>query len=479
MSRTLFKNFSLYAIGQFLTQLLSIIMLPLYLRYLNVEDYGIVASMMAAATFFNAIMQMGAGPTIMRFYYDFGDDPEGFKSFFSSVLCFNLIANIVLVAILLIFQDAFFGFILPGVNIDKYVLYVVLYSFLFAFPVLNLALFRVESKPLKFLYFNLFQFALTFLCIFYLVVLSEKGALGKIQGEFYARIPLFVIGFFLFKKYLNPKGVSLHHIKSFLKYGFPLMLQALLWWALYKMDYFLINRYLGNEGVGVFNVGFQLSYILITVGISFSLAWTPYFFSIAKKKSTAKFYGRIVPHFLVLLIVLGTCILIFVKDVLIFMDAQEYFLVLSFLPFLIVGGIFQSGYYMIQQLLLFTKKTKYVPILLGTGLVLTFISEFVGLQIAQLDGLSMAKAAGFVLIFLSTLLFGMKYYKIYFERRKVLFALLMASFNAFFIFYMDLMESGNFPPKSLLIVLNVIAIVFFGYFSKEEKKEIGYLLRNR
>ena len=77
---------------------------------------------------------------------------------------------------------------------------------------MNLSLFRVESKPIKFLMFNLVQFCLSFILIYYLVVNLQRGALGKIQGEFYARIPLFIIGFLLFRKYLSIKTVQWKYI---------------------------------------------------------------------------------------------------------------------------------------------------------------------------------------------------------------------------------------------------------------------------
>ena len=475
MEVKLIKNFSLYTIGQFLSQILSLIMLPVYLKFLTVEDYGIVASLMAIATFMNAIMQFGSGPTIMRYYYDYQGDKEGFKGFFTSVLTFLLIANILIIISVLIGQRAIFGFLIPHVNISDYIYYLLFYSFFFAVPMLNLALFRVESKPINFLGFNVFQFLISFSFIYILVVIMDKGALGKIQGEFWARIPMFVFGFYLFRKYLRINAISLRDIKKALKFGLPLLLQSLLWWALYKMDYFLIGNVLGNQGVGMFNVGFQISYVLITIGISFSLAWTPYFFSIATKEGTPIKYGNIICHFAVLLLFAGVIILLFAKQALLVLGAEDYLPILTFLPALIFGAIFQAGYYMIQQLLMFVKKTIYIPIILGIGLVLSFTGEYAGILYFGLVGLSIAKALGFIFVFIVTFWAGHKFYQISVRKTRILYIIISMLANVFLISTLDLIQNNRYELKIALIAVNFLAI-YWGYLTNSDKKELQLFL---
>lgn len=476
MRNKLVKNFSLYTLGQLLTQFLSILLLPLYLKKLSVEEYGIVASLMSVATFFNAIMQYGAGPSIMRYYYDYKNNPNAFKGFFTSTLLFNFFANIILVTIIYFSYSTIFAQILPDIKISDYIWYIVFYSVFFAFPVINLSLFRVESKPISFLTFNVTQFILSFAFIFYMVAVLEQGAIGKIKGEFWARVPLFIIGFFLFKKYISFSEIKIKYLKEGLKYSIPLMFQALLWWGLYKVDYFLINRVLGNEGVGIFNVGFQVSYILITIGISFSLAWTPHFYSIAEKHGTKKLYGNIIGNFLMLLSILGLCAILFISDVLLFLEANEYFGILKFLHYLIFGAIFQAGYYMVQQLLFYVKKTALVPIILGVFLVLIFALEYILLPFYGLIGLSIVKAIGFIFIFLTTLLVGMKYYHFKINFRKVNLVLLVLGINTFVLFYLELLNH-SFITRFAWVLTNVIGLWFIGFLTKTEKDALIKMIK--
>jgi len=471
MGTKLLKNLSLYTVGQLMTQLLSIILLPLYISKLTVEDYGVVASLMTVATFFNALMQYGMGPTIMRYYYQFEENPDGFKGFFTSVLLFNLLANSVLLIIVFFSYSAVFSVVLPDIEISNFIVYVILYSFCFSIPVLNLSLFRVESKPVKFLLFSLTQFLLSLSIIYYLVAILGKGAMGKIEGEFWARVPLFFIGFYLFRKYVDLSRIRLQYVVEALKYGLPLMLQAMLWWGLYRMDYFLINKYLGNEGVGLYNVGFQASFLLITLGISISLAWTPHFFSIAKHKETPEFYGDLIGNFLMILVLGGAFILIFVKDLLGLLDASKYFEITEFLPFLIIGAIFQAGYYIVQQLLFYAKKTKFIPMVLGGGGGLIFLLEYNILPKSGLVGLSIVKMGGFILIFALTFYVGNLYYKVVLNIRKLQVASILLIVNACSIIWLNLAEY-SMGIKVLFFLMNIFVLSFSGFLSPQERKFI-------
>lgn len=476
MSNKLLKNLSLYTLGQFLSQILSIVLLPIYLKELTVEDYGIVASLMATGTFFNAIMQYGMGPTIMRYYYDLQNNSWEFNSFFSSIVSFMLVSNLIIALIISLVYKQLFSTILPSVEMSAYIWYILGYSLCFSVPILNLSLFRVESKPVKFLLFNLVQFSLSFVFIYCLVVIMQRGALGKIQGEFYARIPLFIVGFILFRKYLSIKSIQWKYINVALKYGIPLMFQSLIWWALYKMDYFLINIELGNEGVGYFNVAFQLSFLLITLGISFSLAWTPHFYSIAKNSETPKKYGDLIGNYLFLVIFCASLILVFYKDILYLFNAEKYYGIESFILFLVIGAVFQSTYYIVQQLLFYEKKTKLIPIILGGVLVVVFLLEYLALKYSGLILLSIVKACGFLTITLLTYFVGNKYYSVLLNKKKVVLSI---GYFAAIISMISLSDTLNLSIiiKLLLLVGFTLITMCLGFLKKEEKEGLRKLMR--
>lgn len=469
MKSKIVKNFSLYTIGQFLTQALSFILLPIYVAKLSQEQYGIVAFFMALGVLLNAIMQYGFGATLMRYYYDYNNREEAFKSFFSSLMVFMVLANVGIIAVVsLIYKTLFEAFNL-SIDAEQYIYYVLGYSFLFTFPLLNLTLFRVKDQPKSYLLFNLTQFFLSFLAIYFFVAILEGGALGKIKGEFWARVPLFLVSLYLYYKYFTIRGLQWRYVKQSLNFGIPLMFQSILWWGLYRLDYFLIESTLNSQSLGLYNVGFQVSFVVITLGISFSLAWTPHFYSIAKGKSTSRIYGNLLGNFLMLLVLLATAILFFGQNILKLIGGDEYIGIFEFLPWLLIGAIFQSSYYLIHQTIQYSKKTISIPIILGLGVLIGFGFEYLIIQEYGLNGLSMVKCLTFMLVFLATFFVGQKYYKIDIALNKVALSFLFLLVNYLFTLFIgnDLWSIGI---KAILIVANIAALWFvLPFFNKEEK----------
>lgn len=464
-----FKTFSIYTFGQFLTQALSFVLLPIYINQLSKEDYGIVGAFMAIATFLNALMQYGLSPTVMRYYYDYKNDPKKFKSFISTLLLFLFGVNVLIVFLLLLCNQYIFHFVLPDINISDYIFYVIGYSFLFTFPLLNLSLFRVHGEAKKYLYFNVIQFFTSFTIIYFFVVIQKGGALGKIKGEFWARVPLFLWSFYLYSKYFTLKELKMDYIKRAINFGIPLMFQSLLWWGLYRLDYFLITKELGSTALGLYNVAFQISFVVITIGISFSLAWTPHFFSIAEKESTPRLYGTILGNYFMILAVVSVLIYYFGASFLNFIGGEKYLEIFTFLPFLLLGAIFQSSYYLIHQTIQYSKKTWSIPIILCIGVIVGFLMEYMVVKKYELLGLSIVKVFVFIFVFALTFIVGQKHYKINLSKKKIISTILflLVNFSVGFMFDNNVL---SLIIKSIVLIGSLGSLWFvFPFFTNEER----------
>lgn len=472
MSKTLAKNLSLYTFGQFLSQALAFLLLPIYIKELSTEDYGIVASLMAFGTFTNALMQYGFSPTVMRYYYDYKDNPEKFKAFLSALLLFMLGSNFIVASGIIVFDKYIFGFLTPDIDISLYIYFVVGYSVVFTFPLLNFSLFRVEGKAKKFFFFNLVQFFISFAAIYFFLVILKEGALGKIKGEFWARVPLFILSFYLYKNYFTFRGIKITYLKKALNFGIPLMLQAMLWWGLYRLDYFLIARELGNESLGLYNVAFQLSFVLITIGISFSLGWTPHFFSIAKKENTPSIYGDMMGNYFMLITIISIGIYFFSYYVLLFLGGEKYLGVYDFFQWLLIGALFQSSYFLIHQTIQYSKKTWSIPLVLSIGILVGFVIEYAIIKSHGLLGISIVKALIFLLVFVATFFVGQKHYRIKIPRNKIYISLVILALNFALGNYLDFSTKSLFI-KLIMIIISVVSLWYvLPFFNKAEKELI-------
>ena len=68
--RDLLKHSSVYAIGQILTRIASVLLLPLYTHCLTPADYGITAIMDLTATILSLMIGGGMVTAVTRFHFD-------------------------------------------------------------------------------------------------------------------------------------------------------------------------------------------------------------------------------------------------------------------------------------------------------------------------------------------------------------------------------------------------------------------------
>lgn len=461
---------SLYTIGQFLSQALSFLLLPIYISQLSTDEYGIVAVFMAVGTFLNALMQYGFSPTLMRYYFEFKKDSLKFKSFFSSLLLFLFGGNLIIVLLIYIIHNFIYEFTLSSADVSIYIYYVIGYSFLYTFPLLNLSLFRVEGQAKKYFFFNLAQFFISFGVIYYFVVIQQDGAIGKIKGEFWSRLPLFLLSFYLYRNYFTFEKLDFVYLKKALKFGIPLMFQALLWWSLYRLDYFLIEKELGSTALGLYNVAFQISFVIITLGIAYSLAWTPHFFSIAKEKTTPKRYGNLIGNYFMFLSIVSIGIYFIGYHVLELIGGEQYLVIFDFLPWLLIGAIFQSGYYLIHQTIQYSKKTWSIPAILGLGIFVGFTLEYLLINKFELLGISIIKVITFSAIFVLTYLKGQSYYKIKIPTSKVITTLIVLTVNFSVGCILDF-SITSLAIKIFTLIISTLGLWFLSPFFGQVEKE--------
>ncbi len=92
LTRRIMSSALFYGAGRFIPKLVSLVMLPIYTRYLTTHDYGILHLAILTHTTLNALSRFGLPGAIGRFAFDFQDRKERY-TLISSVLWFLLITS--------------------------------------------------------------------------------------------------------------------------------------------------------------------------------------------------------------------------------------------------------------------------------------------------------------------------------------------------------------------------------------------------
>ena len=81
------------------------LMLPIYSRYLNPSDYGIIGLIISFQTFLPLLFTFQFQNTIQRFYFDYKNNSDDLKQFISSILIFVFFISLIVLVIILAFLN--------------------------------------------------------------------------------------------------------------------------------------------------------------------------------------------------------------------------------------------------------------------------------------------------------------------------------------------------------------------------------------
>ena len=89
--KTLFRNLAIYGFGDVATSIVSLLLLPVYTRYLTPYDYGIIAMLLTIEAVAKILFRWGVDTAFMRLYYDCADPPA--RQRLASTIFFFLLAG--------------------------------------------------------------------------------------------------------------------------------------------------------------------------------------------------------------------------------------------------------------------------------------------------------------------------------------------------------------------------------------------------
>ena len=144
-----------------------------------------------------------------------------------------------------------------------------------------------------------------------------------------------------------------------------------------------------------------------------------------------------------------------------------------------MGAIFQSSYYLIHQTIQYSRKTCSIPLILGLGILASFILEYVFIKEYKLFGISIIKILTFGFVFILTFYVGQKHYKIRVPRVKIISAIIILAVNFGIGFFLDY-ELSDFIIKLLILLSSIVIVLYFlPFFSLREKSILFKKLKLR
>ncbi|WP_031425100.1 oligosaccharide flippase family protein [Flavimarina sp. Hel_I_48] len=336
----LLKNTVYYSIGNFITKALSFLLLPLYLKYLTPDDYGIVNSMQVFSGIILIFFTLGLERSIYRLFFDYKTESE--KKDFLGTVSLSILVLSISICLLLFLLNRPVGEIYKSIPFAPFYVYAIITAFFATFELVPLISFQVKQQAGKYLLFSLLLLTVKVLPVIWFVIFKEEGALGMLKGA--------AVGGGLSLIFLLPATVGVTHftfkmalLKKTLRYCLPLVPLVLSAWIVNMSDRIFIERYFGTYSVGIYSLGYKIGQLVQFAAVAVLMAYNPLFYKLANSEDKIRSKSKLfqVNNILVVFMLLVTFVVAFLsKDIIYLFFDKEYQVTYTVIPLIAFGTFF-------------------------------------------------------------------------------------------------------------------------------------------
>ena len=255
-------SFLKFTLISFLQPCLGFILLPIYLNYIPVEEYGVLTLLIAFFAIFNSFSFLKTDMAMRTLYFEYSEKKEK-ENLFSQLFSFNISLGLLWIVFFLIAGNFIFEIsFVNAINFFPYGILFLIQTLLSGIN--NLYIIYIQNQKNANLYSKIISTTVlgqAFLQFFLIVIFSE-GILGYLYGTIAVQLVLFLYILLHQKKckLFNFKNDSL--IKS-LKFSIAFVPFLILLIIEGNIDKFILEKYKPLTTVAEFGVLLSLSAILV------------------------------------------------------------------------------------------------------------------------------------------------------------------------------------------------------------------------
>ncbi len=413
--KKIFKGASIYSLSEMLVKSSGLFLIPLYTRILTPTEYGIVGYLNVFIQIAVVLIGFGFTGAQTRFYYENNKDKLVLGRFLFTI---NLIPLFFLFLMIIISVFAYifnWNFVGGKIPYFPYILCAMLISLFRVYSNNSINFYKTKQKFATASFLRLIQFALVTAFSIYFVVKLSMGALGNIYGIFLGSLVFFILAFIGYSKSFVFKP-SFSAFKYAIFFGAPMVVHLLASTLHNSIDRIILEKYVGFDKIGIFSLGYTVGNAFNMLIISFNQAYQPSFYQLmSSSKSFKEKEMKIISIFKIWLSIL-TLIAVFAiflgGPILKYLSGEKFKEIADILPWFIISVFFGSFYYFFSSALFYYKKTKLIPLVTISSVIVNIILNILLIPYWGLKGALFSTIISHIFMSIFVLFLGNRYFKI-------------------------------------------------------------------
>lgn len=303
--RDILKHSSVYAVGQILSRVASVLLLPLYTRCLSPADYGCVAILDLTAGILAILIGAGMAQAVVRFHFD-TDGDAGRSRVWWTGLAWVLTAATCLVGPMMAGRQLLADVTLGTEVADGGSFYLLAAATLWLNTIGELlqAYLRVRKWSGLFVCCSVLRLLMNIGLNIWMLVGLQWGVTGLLTGNLIAAGINTVVLAVIFSLTMPFHGLCARMLKRLLAFGSPLIIHAFLSLMMHEVDRYLLRMYGSLEQVGVYSLAYRIGQAVnMLCLVPFASIWNVVMYEIAEQPESRRTYAMVFRHYVNALLV--------------------------------------------------------------------------------------------------------------------------------------------------------------------------------
>jgi O-antigen/teichoic acid export membrane protein len=376
---SLVKDSFIYSLGAFLIKAFGFFLIPIYTRFLTVEEYGSLALLNVILQLASFVLLLGVSSASMRLYFSAGADEGYRKQVYGNALILLLIFPTVLFLLTLPIGYSLSRRLLPAVPYFPYIFVILLVALCDPVQKLVLGLMRVRRQAKNYVIYTMSLFILETAAVIVAVVVLKKGLKGVVYSQFVAAFifsGIAAAAVAKFARFSYSKTVS----KSLFLFGVPLIPFFIFMWINEASGRFMLERYASLRDLGIFALAVQFSNMLSFLGSALENSMLPYFYETAQNSGGPDVLGRFAGRYFVLFGLVSLLTFAVAQPLVLVAADAKFHEAIVYIPLIVLVGWLNINFNIFYWSLMHSKKTSIISGLVGTSAFLMIVLLYVFLK---------------------------------------------------------------------------------------------------
>jgi O-antigen/teichoic acid export membrane protein len=342
--KELFRHSLVYSLAWVSSSLASILLMPVYTRYLSRADYGILEILEYTNTILRLILVAGFHTSLAKFYSDEREQSRK-MAVISTGMIFVFCMGLAGTAIGIVCHTALSQLLFGSGDFSRYIRVNMIVLFADLLVLISTTYFVVSKQSRFFLIYSLSRLFIGICANLYFIVVLQKGAMGMLYGNLTATGLLAVV-ITSHVLWINKIRIDIGVLKRMLKFSLPIIPAMLAATVMHNADRFLIRYYGTLSDVGLYGLGYKFPFMLNALILqSFNFIWSGVTMYEISKQSDARYqYSKITTYFMTLFVFSQFALGILSSSVVKILAAPKFFPAHHVIPLICLGLCFHAFY---------------------------------------------------------------------------------------------------------------------------------------